>query len=80
MIRGEYFQALAETRERLDNCKRIYSQLGSFNCKEPSPMWIRESETYVHWNWTAIFSYTASLAVSLAIWRGLFLAVGRFVR
>jgi hypothetical protein len=38
-------------------------------------MWIRESDTYVQWNWIAIFSYTASLAVSLAIWRGLFRAV-----
>jgi hypothetical protein len=43
-------------------------------------MWIRESETSVHLNWIAIFSYTMSLAVSLAIWRGLFRAVGYFVR
>jgi hypothetical protein len=48
--------------------------------KEPSPMWIRESESYVQWNWIAIFSYTASLAVSLAIWRGVFRAVAYFVR
>ena len=33
-------------------------------------MWIHEgdSEKCVHWNWIAIFSYAASLAVSLAIW------------
>jgi hypothetical protein len=37
-------------------------------------MWIPESETYVHTNWVAIFSYTASLAVSLAIWSGVFRA------
>ncbi len=43
-------------------------------------MWIRESDTYVHWNWTAIFSFTASLAVSLAIWRGLFRAVQLLVK
>jgi hypothetical protein len=43
-------------------------------------MWIHESETDIHWNWTAILSYTASVAVSLAIWKGLFLAVGRFVK
>ena len=45
-------------------------------------MWIRESEKCigVHWNWIAIFSYTASLAVSLAIWRGLFRAVEHLVK
>jgi hypothetical protein len=43
-------------------------------------MWIRESDRYVQWNWIAIFSYTASLAVSLAIWRGLFRAIERLVK
>jgi hypothetical protein len=43
-------------------------------------MWIRESERLVHWNWFAIFSYTASLAISLAIWRGVFRAVGYLVK
>jgi hypothetical protein len=43
-------------------------------------MWIRESDGYVHTNWVAIFSYTASLAVSLAIWRGLFRAVQFLVK
>jgi hypothetical protein len=43
-------------------------------------MWIRESEKYVQLNWVAIFSYTASLAVSLAIWRGLFRAVQLLVK
>jgi hypothetical protein len=43
-------------------------------------MWIRESERCVHWNWIAIFSYTASLAVSLAIWKGLFRAVEHLVK
>jgi hypothetical protein len=39
-------------------------------------MRFRESDRYdLHWNWIAIFSYAASLAVSLAIWRGLFRAV-----
>jgi hypothetical protein len=43
-------------------------------------MWIRESDRCVQLNWIAIFSYTASLAVSLAIWRGLFRAVGYLVK
>jgi hypothetical protein len=43
-------------------------------------MWIRESDRRVHWNWVAILSYSASLAVSLVIWKGLFLAVGRLVK
>ncbi len=43
-------------------------------------MWIHERETNVRWNWTAILSYTASVAVSLAIWKGLFLAVGLLVK
>jgi hypothetical protein len=43
-------------------------------------MWIHASERDIHWNWIAILSYTASLAVSLAIWKGLFLAVGRLVK
>jgi len=45
-------------------------------------MWIRESDSYAHahTNWIAIFSYTASLAVSLVIWRGLFRAVQLLVK
>jgi hypothetical protein len=43
-------------------------------------MWIRESDRHVHWNWIAILSYSASLVVSVAIWRGLFRAVERLVR
>jgi hypothetical protein len=43
-------------------------------------MWIRESDTYVRLNWIAILSYTASLAISLAIWRGLFRAVEHLVK
>ncbi len=43
-------------------------------------MWIRESERSVHWNWIAIFSYSASLVVSLAIWRGLFRAVEQLMK
>jgi len=45
-------------------------------------MWIRESENErcVQWNWIAIFSYGASLAVSLAIWTGLFQIVGHLVK
>ena len=43
-------------------------------------MWIHESQENVQWNWTAILSYTASLAVSLAIWRGLFLAVANLMK
>jgi hypothetical protein len=43
-------------------------------------MWIRESGRSVHYNWIAIFSYTASLVVSLAIWKGLFRAVQFLVK
>jgi hypothetical protein len=43
-------------------------------------MWIRESERCIHWNWIAIFSYAASLGVSLAIWRGVFLAAGLLLK
>ena len=43
-------------------------------------MWIRESERCIYWNWIAIFSDGASLAVSLAIWRSLFLAVEHLVK
>jgi len=43
-------------------------------------MWIRESESSVQWNWIAIFSYAMSAVVSLAIWRGLFLAVERLMK
>jgi hypothetical protein len=50
--------------------------------KEPFSMWIRENEKCigVQWNWVAIISYAGSLAVSLAIWRGLFLAVEHLVK
>jgi hypothetical protein len=48
--------------------------------EEPSPMWTQDSDRSVQWNWIAIFSYTASLVVSLAIWRELFLAVHLLVK
>ena len=45
-------------------------------------MWIRENEKCigVQWNWIAIISYVGSLGVSLAIWKGLFLAVEHLVK
>ncbi len=43
-------------------------------------MWTREPEKRVHWNWTVIFSFAVSLALSLAIWRGLFQAVEHLVK
>ena len=43
-------------------------------------MFIRESDRCIHWNWIAIFSYSASLVVSLAIWTGLFRAVVHLVK
>ena len=45
-------------------------------------MWMRESEECirVQWNWIAIISYAGSLAVSLAIWMGLFRAVGHLLK
>jgi hypothetical protein len=63
--------------------KRTNGQIIAPGCiKEPSPMWIRENEKCigVQWNWVAIISYAGSLAVSLAIWRGLFLAVEHLVK
>jgi hypothetical protein len=43
-------------------------------------MWTLEEQRCVHWNWVAIFSYAASVAVSLMIWRGVFRAVGYLVK
>jgi hypothetical protein len=43
-------------------------------------MWIRASEKDVRPNWIAIFSYSASLAVSVAIWTELFWVVHRLVK
>jgi hypothetical protein len=43
-------------------------------------MWTHEPERRVHWNWIVILSYGASLALSLAIWRGLFQAVEHLVK
>jgi hypothetical protein len=40
----------------------------------------REPGSRVHWNWIAIFSYAASLAVSVAIWRGVFVAVEHLLK
>jgi hypothetical protein len=71
---GNIFRYLPKMTKGLDNCCQIR------RLEEPSPMWIRERDCYVHCNWIAIFSYTASLAVSLAIWRGLFRAIGYLVK
>jgi hypothetical protein len=35
-------------------------------------MWRPETEEAMHLNWTAILSYSGSLAVSVAIWIGVF--------
>ena len=70
----ECFQSLAKKDERLDNCSDFK------RTEEPSPMWIRESDRSIQYNWIAILSYTASLAVSLAIWKGLFRAVQFLVK
>src|SRR5258708_7940263 len=68
------FQSLAAKKKRLDNCTAPTRSL--------PPMWIHESDRYVHrnWNWIAIFSYAASLVVSLAIWTGVFRAVEHLVK
>jgi hypothetical protein len=71
---GNIFRYLPKMTKGLDNCCQIR------RLEEPSPMWIRERDCYVHCNWIAIFSYTASLAVSLAIWRGVFRAIGHLVK
>jgi hypothetical protein len=41
---------------------------------------VRANEKLVHWNWIAIFSYAGSLFASLAIWTGLFRAVGHLLK
>jgi hypothetical protein len=43
-------------------------------------MWRHETDEPVCLNWMAILSYTGSVAVSLAIWLGLFRAVEHFLR
>jgi hypothetical protein len=45
-------------------------------------MLTRENEECIRlqWNWVAIVSYAGSLAVSLAIWTGLFRAVGHLFK
>jgi len=43
-------------------------------------MWRPEADEHVHLNWIAIFSFSGSLAVSVAIWIGLFRMVQHFVR
>lgn len=43
-------------------------------------MWINQNERSGNWNWIAIVSYAASVAVSLVIWKGVFLAVGRLAK
>jgi len=43
-------------------------------------MWTPEPETHSRWNWIAIFSYAASLILSLAIWRGLFRAIEHLLK
>jgi hypothetical protein len=43
-------------------------------------MGTRENEKCSVWNWIAIISYVGSLAVSLAIWTGLFRAVEHLVK
>ena len=73
-MRLECFLLLAELRKRFDNCNRNQRN------EEPSPMWIRESDRCVQLNWIAIFSYTASLAVSLAIWTGVYRAIELLVK
>ena len=70
----EYFQLLSREGKWSDDCFRHRCN------EEPSPMWTREPERRVHWNWIAILSYTISLALSLAVWRGLFRAVEHLVK
>jgi len=44
-------------------------------------MWTRESETKrIYFNWVAVLTYAASLAASLAIWTGVFRALGCLVK
>jgi len=43
-------------------------------------MWRPETEEPMHLNWVAIFSFTGSIVVSMAIWVGLFRAYQHLVR
>jgi hypothetical protein len=43
-------------------------------------MLVQERKRVVELNWTAVLSYTGSLAVSLAIWAGLIRAVHHLMK
>jgi hypothetical protein len=43
-------------------------------------MWRPETEEPMHLNWVAIFSFTGSVVLSMAIWVGLFRAYEHLVR
>ena len=48
--------------------------------EEPPPMLVRESDQGFELNWFAILSYTASAAVSVAIWTGIFRLVAHMLK
>jgi hypothetical protein len=43
-------------------------------------MSLHETERSIRTNWIAVFSYSASLALSLAIWTGLIRAIAHLVK
>ncbi len=43
-------------------------------------MWRPDADVPMHLNWTAILSFTGSLAVSVAIWIGVFRIFEHFVK
>ena len=43
-------------------------------------MHVRKTERAIQWNWVAIFSYAACVAISAAIWTGVIRGVQYLVR
>jgi hypothetical protein len=70
---------LAE-KQRLQHNVEANKQLCIVHRKEPPPMSIEQRDRSMQVNWIAIFSYTASAGLSVAIWAGIFRLVSHLVR
>lgn len=71
--------SLAE-KEYLQHNVGANTQLRVVHRKEPPPMSIEQRERSMEVNWVAIFSYTASAGLSVAIWAGIFRLVLHLVK
>lgn len=70
---------LAE-KEHLKHNVGANKQLCIAHRKEPPPMSIEQRDRSMQVNWLAIFSYTASAGLSVAIWAGIFRLVSHLVK